>query len=431
MAPKPITREIVGWRRARRTLAAISWLVSCWYATPTHASGYKVEDQSAAATARANAVVARLDDASTVHYNPAGLAYMKGLSLLVGSQFVVPKFRYSDPEGKRGSANLVTGVAVLPSFFISHSLGKQHEWAVGFGVYAPFGIKLEYPTTWAGDSILQSIDLQTIYFSPAVAYRPVKYVSIGATFNFVLCRVELHRNLRIPNDAGVIAGDVGLGGRGFTFNATIGVQIRPIDKLYIGLVYKTQGYVKAKGNADFTVPEIFKPGLRDQSISTRLFLPNQFQIGVGYQVLPQLYLEAGFEMTFWSLVHNIVIRFDEPLFGTQDAEILPTRWHNTWSVRLGFEARPVSFLKLRAGFAYDRNPIPDQTLTPVLPDADRIEASFGIGYLHKNTGIFLDVSYMAVILRKRTVSAEVAESGFPQHYNSQIHLIGVTLGLRR
>ncbi|MCA9519686.1 MAG: outer membrane protein transport protein [Myxococcales bacterium] len=415
--------------RLTRLMAVI--IVSGLLGGAAFASGYKVEDQSAAAAARANAVVARLDDPSTVFYNPAGLAYMKGLALLVGAQFVVPKFRYSDPEGKRDNASLVTGVAVLPSLFVSYSLGREHEWSIGFGIFAPFGIKLEYPSTWAGDTIVQSIDLQTIYFSPAVAYRPVKQVSIGVAFNLILARLELHRNLRLPDEAGVITGDIGMGGLSFSFNATIGVQIRPIDKLYIGLVYKTQGYVKAKGDADFSVPEAYKAGLRDQSISTRLFLPNQFVLGVGYQIIPQLYVEAGFEMTFWSLVQNIVIRFDEPLFGTRESETLPERWRNTWSVRLGFEAKPISFLKLRAGFAYDRNPVPDETLSPVLPDADRVEFSVGVGYVHEKTGIFVDFSYMGVILRKRTVSAEVSESGFPQHYNNQVHLIGLTLGLRR
>lgn len=396
---------------------------------PAMGAGFAIEEQGAASVGRLNAVVAKLGDASTIFYNPAGLGYLSGFNMYVNGQFFFPVFNYTDPEGKRDSVKVTNKVVVIPSVFASYNFGRGGQLSAGLGISAPFGLRLNYPNDWAGAEVIQSVDLQTIFISPTFAWRIHKMVSIGVTLNLIMARVELQRKLRLPDDSGIITGGVALGGRTFTASGNFGIQIRPTKNLFLGLVYKMQAYLKASGNADFDVPAVYKPFLKDQSIKANLFLPDRVDFGIGYQVHPKLYLELDVNWVRWSLFKEVDITFAEPLFGTKSHETIKEKWFDTFAVKLGAEYEVIRNLRLRVGFGYEIDPVPNSTLSPMLPDADRILYSMGIGWVHQKTGIILDVSYLGVIFRPRTVTAAV--NHFPQAYRNQAHIIGLSLGYKR
>jgi long-chain fatty acid transport protein len=101
-------------------------------------------------------------------------------------------------------------------------------------------------------------------------------------------------------------------------------------------------------------------------------------------------------------------------------------WADTFSVRLGAEVRPpVTGLAVRAGLVYDRTPSPTDTMSPSLPDCDRIDASAGIGYRFA-FGLGIDVAYMYVHFLERSSTGDA----FPGRYRSAAHLVGLSLGYR-
>src|SRR5512136_1903042 len=78
----------------------------------SHAAGNKITEQSAKAQAMGNAFVAQADDPSALAYNPAGIAYLKGSQVQIGSAIVLlPQTKFngvtdiSSPDAASERAN--------------------------------------------------------------------------------------------------------------------------------------------------------------------------------------------------------------------------------------------------------------------------------------------------------------------------------------
>ena len=56
--------------------------------TPSQAQTPRIQGQGAAASGMGNAFAAQADDASAIHYNPAGMAQLSGVHTMLGTLFV-------------------------------------------------------------------------------------------------------------------------------------------------------------------------------------------------------------------------------------------------------------------------------------------------------------------------------------------------------
>jgi len=95
-------------------------LVGAAIAAPrtARASGFHVDEQDAAATGRSGAVIAHATNASSIYYNPAGMAELHGLQLQLGGTAVRPTAEFTPAEGgEKTKANPDT--FVLPQLFAS------------------------------------------------------------------------------------------------------------------------------------------------------------------------------------------------------------------------------------------------------------------------------------------------------------------------
>ena len=93
--------------------------VALCYVSPAHGAGYAVNERSALASGRLNAVTAKLREPGTLFYNPAGLADLSGLQLSVGGQIIVGTQNYEDPEGER-EATAGKLLKPIPNFALTY-----------------------------------------------------------------------------------------------------------------------------------------------------------------------------------------------------------------------------------------------------------------------------------------------------------------------
>jgi long-chain fatty acid transport protein len=105
--------------------------------------------------------------------------------------------------------------------------------------------------------------------------------------------------------------------------------------------------------------------------------------------------------------------------------VVPQKWEDTWTYGLGAEWDVRSDVTVRAGYIYLESPVPEETLSPTLPDADRHVVSVGVG-LHRN-GHCLDVAYGYSIIGDREVSPE-ANPAYAGTYETSSHLMSVSYG---
>ncbi|WP_192983653.1 OmpP1/FadL family transporter [Pseudomonas sp. EggHat1] len=149
------------------------------------ASGYHFGSQSVAAQGSAHANAAEAADPSTIFYNPAGLARLKGTQVSSGLSILLPDGDYKDKGSRDVFGNPVSGdageflpdAAAAPNFYFSHEINDRVT--VGLGIFTPFGAKLDYKEDWAGRYGIQSASLETVTFNPSIAFRFNEHHSIG------------------------------------------------------------------------------------------------------------------------------------------------------------------------------------------------------------------------------------------------------------
>jgi long-chain fatty acid transport protein len=415
----------------RKRIFALSLfgLVSCL--GNLYGSGFAVNEHSIGAMSMGLAVTARLDNASTNWYNPAGLGFLDGLDIYLGGTFIIPFFKYSDPEGMRPSAENTSKLTFVPNFHMHYRINDM--FAVGFSLAAPYGLTSSLPNDWAGSSVIQKVVLQTIGLYPTFTIRPHKIVSIGISPVFMFGILELRRGLGLADVDGTINGQLGIGGDGFGVGANIGIQVRPFDGFYLGFMYRSRIKLKFKGTAEFMVPTVNAYDLPDQDISLSIMLPDRCLLGIGYDILKNLYISADVEIFFWSLFNKIEIQFKEPLTvpsGRKSEEVIEENWKNSWGLRSGIQWIIKDMVPIRAGIGFDWSPVPNNTLSPILPDSGRLYVTFGAGYQHKKSGFYFDVGYLFVKWLSVSVSKDESTLHFPQKYNNSAHLVGLNIGWR-
>src|SRR5882724_5564461 len=126
------------------------------------------------------------DDGSALFFNPAGIAFQKGLKLEMDALTVTGLFRFTPsltPPGTTVPANGYSG-SVKPHFipvanlYLSKDISKRFTF--GFGVMVPFGLSANFTNFHDGDptgtKFVGRFDgtrarLESYWFQPTLAYQ--------------------------------------------------------------------------------------------------------------------------------------------------------------------------------------------------------------------------------------------------------------------
>ena len=99
-------------------------------------------------------------------------------------------------------------------------------------------------------------------------------------------------------------------------------------------------------------------------------------------------------------------------------------WSDAWQYRVGFRFNSSERSQWRIGYIYDETPQPEYTVSPVLPDANRNDFTFGYGYMGDKFNV--DLAIMYVKFDDRTVSQ--SDVFYYGTYNQDAWLFGVSFG---
>ncbi len=411
----------------KQTIAFVALMTVILSSGTVFASGIELQEQSAVAQGRVLAVRAFLEDPSTVFYNPAGLAYLDGFHFAIGDTLVFPLFNYSDARNvpadqKYKDASNENLVVPPPHIYAAWgtSLGRAGRIGVGAGFNYPFGLTLVYPDDFAGKYLAAESSLLIPEITLGVAYSPIPEVSFGA--GFVMSPAAVYMKQAMGKQFGLVADDgspikdsyVELAGQGWGFGYTVGVQARPIKNLYMGATFRSPISIEMQGDAHFEIPGLTdKSAFPDQKVETAFQLPDIISVGVAYRLFDVWLAEIDFEYFFWYRFKSIPMTFPDDKSGALSQE-LAQDWENGWVIRFGNEFQVTPNFVLRGGVGYDVNPVQDENMSPMLPDADRLFLAVGAGYRF-DFGLKLDASVQTTYFLPRTVTGEActAQSSDP------------------
>ncbi len=120
----------------------------------------------------------------------------------------------------------------------------------------------------------------------------------------------------------------------------------------------------------------------------------------------------------WQTVQRLAINFENPNLNSVE----PKNWTHTWNYHLGAEYDLNSQWRIRGGLMYDPTPSPQNTITPDVPDANRINIAVGAGYQWGRFAV--DAGYQLVVI----TSAKTTAPDLPGTYSGVANLLSVTLG---
>lgn len=432
------------FRRMCAALIALAMTSDLW------AGGFSIYEQGARATAQGGAFVARPWDPSAGFYNPAGLA-MFGTP---GQWRIYAGLTPVQSQARFVGANPFPGFGVeekakskwFPPFDLHAAYQINDQWSAGLSVTTPYGLGTEWNADYSGRfrSILG--DIQVVFVSPTFSYKINDQFSVGGAVDYIYSKVKLRRKSQafIYNQSYDVI-DVNLEG---TDNASFGWHLGALYKIddhwSVGVDYKHLVHQKYEGTAKFeniatdplvaasVTAQISNPlfgGTYDAASGTNkqdgnakyLNFPNSIVVGVGYKA-EKWNTEVDFAYVGWKTFKVIQIEFPENQSLTNS---LDQQYDNAWQIRAGFEYWLTEKFAGRLGYIYDKTPAPANTISPLLPDADRHDFSIGVGY--KFTERFhVDAAYMAVTFKERSTKNNV--DGFDGTYNSHVNLLSFNVG---
>ena len=390
--------------------------------------GFQLNEHGTKAMGMGGAFSAQASDGSAMFFNPAGLAFQPGFHALIGVTPIIP-------SNKFGSATITETKMVSQTFFLPHvyaSYCLDNGLAFGLAFYAPYGLGTEWPSTWAGRYQAVKTDLKSYYINPTIAYRISEKFAVGVGISYVFSDVKLDRKLQLalPTVPPTLLPDGNLSldanGHGIEFDA--GVMFKPTPELSIGASYRHSNEIDYEGTAVFTNMSVLAPYFPGGTGSTTITFPNNIFAGIAYQVSKDFTLEADYQFIAWTTYDSLKVNIPLGPVGPtgrplQGPSASAKDWGNASMIRIGGQYK-LGGLALRAGFIYDITPVPDKTLEPMLPDANRYEGTVGIGYEFVK-GISIDVAYQFILFQDRTVTNP--PNSFPGTYNSNANLFGLSL----
>ena len=371
------------------------------------AGGFQVNEQSARASARMNAVVATVHDPSSIFYNPAGLASIRDTEFLAGSNVSLMSWDYAGSglagAGSTDGQGTDNRPVPFPYAYIARVLSDKA--VVGLGFYTPFGYRIAWDNAdaFVGRTQIREAKLQTYFFSPTVALKLSERISIAVGVSLVPTTYRLVRSIDPLLATPPVNGQLEISSTAFGVGATAGVQISLTDQLHVGFSYRSAVDLAFSGDGDFTLsgnptPEELE-NYPDQTVGTDLTLPHSFDMGVAW-TQGALTLEVGALVTLWNSFDQQRINFDAGV--PVPVEITTRDWNNSALFKFGLSYQ-VGSVELAVGGGYDLSPVPDTTLDFVLPDGDRILFSAGAGY--DFGAVRFDIAYSGGYVSERALTS--------------------------
>jgi long-chain fatty acid transport protein len=369
--------------RANR-LAAGLILAGCTHLA--HASGFALVEQNASGLGNAFAGQAAVAaDASTIFFNPAGMTQLPDRQLVLAGHLIKPQAEFSgtvSPAIGGGNGGDAGDLSFVPNAYFAFRLTPDVH--LGIGMNAPFGLKTEYDSTWAGRTQAIKSDLKTINLNPSIAWKASESLSLGAGLSIQYAEATLSSatGAALPPPVGTVKGD----DYGWGFN--LGALWALSDATRIGVAYRSEVDYTLEGSFDINGVTVVDP------IRADVTLPDSASLSLFHRLNARWELLADVTWTGWSDFEalRIVNASGGPVSTTIE------NWDDSYRYSLGANYRLDDRLTLRGGVAYDETPVSDAFRTARIPDEDRTWIAFGVQYRMSDRSA-LDVGYAHLFIK--------------------------------
>jgi long-chain fatty acid transport protein len=386
----------------------------------------------------AGAFTAQANDPSAIFHNAAGIAFLKGKQFYFGGTLIHPSttFTGADPfPGASVTEKGDTSLLVPPAAYYTQPFSERIVF--GIGLHTPFGLTTSWasPDTFSGRFVSQKAELKGFSINPTLGYKLADRFALGVGLDVRLSSVSLQRRVPVVNPftQRVIDGaSVDLSSNtdvGFGFN--VGALAKISESLSAGVHYRHQVKSSYNGTANFTQIGTGNAQLDtaltarlpqgSQALTTEIVFPGIFMGGVAYTTGDWTF-EADLDWYQWSKFSRLNLVFTDRPDLTQ---AIVENYKNSWQYRMGLERRLNETWAVRGGYFFDQSPAPAESISPLLPDADR--NGFALGGSWKSGRFHADAA-MWVLLSPARSTEGVSRDSYDGTYKSHAVTLGIFLG---
>ena len=385
------------------------------------------------------------EDASSLFYNPAAMAFMKRNSVGASFSAIDVSMKFKDKGSHDVIGAPLTGgnggdggtLGLVPSLYFVHELMDQVK--IGLTINAPFGLATKYAEDWKGRYHGVETDLMVIGISPTVAVEVLpELLSLGGSLNIEYADAKLTNAI----DFGTILmaggaapqtmdGFADLTGDDWAVGYTLGLLCTITPDTRIGISYRSKVDHNLSGDVDFDVPATARGmlnaiGMADYFVDTpataRLTLPESLSCGVYQRIGESFAIMGDVSWTNWRRFRELTVKFDSGQADSTTEEF----WEDTMAYRLGINYFASDELTIRAGTAYDQGAVKTEYRTPRIPDNDRIWLTLGLGYAFTDD-LRIDLGYAHLFINDSNsrLTNEPAAGYLLGEYESSIDIFSI------
>lgn len=433
--------------------------LACLSVLPFYAAaeGFQVNAQSTKQAGMGHVGTALKLGAESMHFNPAGLAFMdKTIDLSAGVSGVFAHAKYSN-EGYTAKTD---NTPSTPLYFYA-GFKIYDNLAAGISLNTPYGSGINWGNDWKGAHLVQDISLQAFNLQPTVAWKITDKLSIGAGLMVMFGNISLDRALIGPgsmtavgqnminaipeNMQGLVkpmidpimnelsryeetsAASVSLDGSSQTrFGFNVGAMYDINEKWAVGLSYRSKVTAKVKeGDIQLRyanrehfegvlqqintliamakqmgiqgLPEggINVPPLESGTFSAELPLPDNWNVAVTYRPTQRWTVSGEVQFVGWNAYKSLDVYFHPDAELGQYNIAAPKEYENTRIYRLGAQYATTDRLDIRFGAYFDETPVKDEYLNPETPSMNKLGLTAGFSFRPLNR-LSVDFSFSYV-----------------------------------
>lgn len=364
------------------------------------AEGYQVNLQSVRQTGMGHTGVALRLGAESMHFNPAGLVFMRNSVQFSGGFSAI----FSNNKYEGGGLSWETDNAIgTPAYFYA-GFKVYDNLAFGLSFTTPYGNSLDWGKNWYGAHMVQDIALKSYYFQPTLSYKICEKLSVGAGMMIVAGNFDLNKGLFERGGGAlqqtlntvfgntyddVVPASVNLNGKAdVALGFNVGLMYEVNERLILGISYRSKVEVEVDGGkakTSYASDELKTvlasklPPLEQGNFAATLPMPANTTVGLSYKFSDRFKLAAEVQMVQWSTYKELKFDFSPAALDPADL-VSKKNYDNTMVYRLGAEYKITDRLDLRAGVYYDETPIQEELYNPETPGMNKLGISFGASF---------------------------------------------------
>jgi len=247
-----------------------------------------------------------------------------------------------------------------------------------------FKLPGDYGKTWVGRYYITEESLITGKVNPSIAYDINDWLSVGAGFSFGVGRLTFQSKInRNPPSLPPRRPDGGLGFESWdeAFGGNVGILLRPLSNLRIGLTYQSPEDYKFGFRPHGTGLGKVLGGIRRRIGGTKVNIPltepQQVMLSGVYEVIPKWSLMGNVGWQNWTAFGEFPVGISAK---NQRSITANLHFSDTCQVAIGQQLQIGEKWLWSAGFAYDSSPVSRANRLAVLPIDRQLRYGTGIQY---------------------------------------------------